>query len=127
MAQTRRWYDPRTYPVQLCGAQARQGDAVPESEPRYDSETDTLRHIYRGHDNASAVTNSRGVTVYFDPDTHEVLGFAIENFSAYYEANADDQGEFAVDLPARVPANLEEEMDFDAEAAKSGVRIAEFY
>jgi hypothetical protein len=67
------------------------------------------------------------VTVYFDPDTHEVLGFAIENFSAYYEANADDQGEFAVDLPARVPVNLEEEMDFDAEAAKSGVRIAEFY
>jgi len=26
-----------------------------------------------------------------------------------------------------VPANLEEEMDFDAEAIRSGVRIAEFY
>lgn len=98
-----------------------------ESEPRYDKDTDTLRHIYRGHDNASAVTNTRGVTVYFDPDTNEVLGFAIENFTAYYEANASAEGDFSVDLPARVPANLEEEMDFDAEAVKSGVRIAEFY
>lgn len=98
-----------------------------EREPKYDRETDTLRHIYRGHDNASAVTNAKGVTVYFDPETHEVLGFAIENFSAYYEANAGEDGEFAVDLPARVPANIEEEMDFDAEAVKSGVRIAEFY
>ena len=98
-----------------------------EGEPKYNSETDTLRHIYRGHDNASAVTNSKGVTVYFDPDTNEVLGFAIENFSDYYKANADEQGDFPVDLPARVPANLEEEMDFDAEAVKSGVRIAEFY
>jgi len=26
-----------------------------------------------------------------------------------------------------VPKSLEEEMDFDAEAARSGVRIAEFY
>ena len=32
------------------------------------------------------------------------------------------------ELPAKwVPANLEEEMDFDAEAITSGVRIAEFY
>jgi len=31
------------------------------------------------------------------------------------------------DLPVRVPVNLEEEMDFDAEAIRSGVRIAEFY
>lgn len=100
---------------------------MPEGEPKYDRETDTLRQIYRGHDNASAVTNSKGVTVYFDPDTHEVLGFLIERFSDYYAANADEEGNFAVDLPARVPANLEEEMDFDAEAVKSGVRIAEFY
>lgn len=98
-----------------------------EREPKYDPESDTLRHIYRGHDNASAVTNSKGVTVYFDPDTHEVLGFVIERFAEYYKANADSEGEFAVDLPARVPANLEEEMDFDAEAVQSGVRIAEFY
>lgn len=97
------------------------------TEPKYDSDTDTLRHIYRGHDNASAVTNSNGVTVYFDPDTHEILGFAIEQFSDYYKANADEDGNFPVDLPARVPANLEEEMDFDVEAMKSGVRIAEFY
>jgi hypothetical protein len=100
---------------------------VSEGEPKYSSDTDTLRHIYRGHENASAVTNSKGVTVYFDPDSHEVLGFAIEKFSEYYKANADDQGEFPVDLPARVPSNLQEEMDFDAEAVTSGVRIAEFY
>ena len=98
-----------------------------EGEPKYSSDTDTLRHIYRGHENASAVTNSKGVTVYFDPDSHEVLGFAIEKFSEYYKANADDQGEFPVDLPARGPSNLQEEMDFDAEAVTSGVRIAEFY
>jgi hypothetical protein len=67
------------------------------------------------------------VTVYFDPDTHDVLGFAIANFRAYYEAHATPEGDFQVDLPAKVPPNLEEEMDFDAEAVKSGVRIAEFY
>ncbi len=97
------------------------------SDPHYDSQSDSYRHIYRGHDNASAVTNSDGVTVYFDPDTHEVLGFSIANFSAYYEANADEGGDFVVSLPSDVPKNLEEEMDEDAEAARSGVRIAEFY
>jgi hypothetical protein len=30
-------------------------------------------------------------------------------------------------LPARVPVNIEEEMDFDAETLTTGVRIAEFY
>jgi hypothetical protein len=28
------------------------------SDPNYDAATDTYRQIYRGHDNASAVTNS---------------------------------------------------------------------
>jgi len=96
-------------------------------DPNYNAQTDTYRMIYRGHDNASAVTSGEGVTVYFDPDTHEVLGFAIVNFSAYYDAHVTPEGEFTVDLPTRVPANLEEEMDFDAEAITSGVRIAEFY
>jgi len=97
------------------------------SDPNYNPETDTYRQIYRGHDNASAVTNSEGLTVFFDPDTQDVLGFQIANFSAYYEAHVTPEGEFTVDLPTRVPANLEEEMDFDAEAITSGVRIAEFY
>ena len=97
------------------------------SDPNYNPKTDTYRQIYRGHDNASAVTSSKGVTVYFDPDTHEVLGFSIAEFTTYYKDNADANGEFQVDLPARVPANVEEEMDFDAEVAQSGVRIAEFY
>ncbi len=56
-----------------------------------------------------------------------MLGFAITGFRAYYEAHATPDGEFEVSLPAKVPANLEEEMDFDAEAIRSGVRIAEFY
>lgn len=97
------------------------------SDPHYDPDSDSYRHIYRAHDNASAVTSGGGVTVYFDPDTHEVLGFSIVSFSAYYEANVDENGEFVVDLPSHVPKSLEEEMDFDAEAARSGVRIAEFY
>jgi preprotein translocase subunit SecB len=56
-----------------------------------------------------------------------VLGFSIVNFSAYYAANAGEDGEFEVTLPSRVPANLEEEMDYDAEMLQKGVRIAEFY
>lgn len=83
--------------------------------------------IYRGHDNASAVTNSEGLTVYFDPDTNDVLGFSITTFSVYYETHVTEGGEFEVNLPTKVPANLEEEMDFDADAIRSGVRIAEFY
>lgn len=97
------------------------------SDPNYDAATDTYRQIYRGHDNASAVTNSEGLTVFFDPDTNDVLGFSISSFSAYYEAHKTEAGEFEVSLPAKVPVNLEEEMDFDADALRSGVRIAEFY
>lgn len=96
-------------------------------EPTYDKDTDVYRHIYRGHPSASAVTNADGVTVFFDPDTHELLGFQIADFGKYYEANKTPDGEFELILPTRVPANLEEEMDFDAETLRSGVRIAEFY
>lgn len=101
--------------------------ALSTSDPNYDAATDTYRQIYRGHDNASAVTNSEGLTVYFDPDTNEVLGFSIAGFSAYYESHKTEDGEFEVNLPTRVPAPQEEEMDFDAEQIRSGVRIAEFY
>ena len=44
------------------------------SDPNYDAATDTYRQIYRGHDNASAVTNNEGLTVYFDPDTQRRAG-----------------------------------------------------
>lgn len=96
-------------------------------EPTYDKASDTMRAIWRGHDSASAVTNTKGVTVFFDPDTHEVLGWQIAGFTAYYEANKAPGGGFDIDLPTRIPANLEEEMDFDEEQLRSGVRIAEFY
>jgi hypothetical protein len=105
----------------------RRRPALSDRDPNYDSETDTYRQIFRGHDNASAVTNSEGLTVYFDPDTNDVLGFSIVSFSVYYEAHVTDDGDFEVSLPTKVPVNLEEEMDFDAEAIRSGVRIAEFY
>jgi len=101
--------------------------ALPASDPNYDPATDVYRQIYRGHDNASAVTNTEGLTVYFDPDTNEVLGFTITKFSDYYKAHATEDGDFEVSIPKWVPANLEEEMDFDADSIKSGVRIAEFY
>lgn len=97
------------------------------NEPKYDAASDTYRCIYRGHDNASAVTDQEGVTIFFDPDTHDVLGFSIANFTAYYKAHVTDEGEFEVTLPAKVPSPLAEEMDLDAEMLKSGVRIAEFY
>lgn len=109
------------------GSPCKEPGTLSASDPNYDAATDTYRQIYRGHDNASAVTNAEGLTVYFDPDTNDVLGFSIANFSAYYEAHKTDSGEFEVNLPAKVPVNLEEEMDFDAEAIRSGVRIAEFY
>lgn len=105
----------------------RRSSTLSASDPNYDAATDTYRQIYRGHDNASAVTNSEGLTVFFDPDTNDVLGFSISAFSSYYESHKTDAGEFEVSLPAKVPVNLEEEMDFDAEAIRSGVRIAEFY
>ena len=66
------------------------------------------------------MTNSKGVTVFFDPDTNEVLGYQIPNFTAYYEANKLPDGTYDIDLPTRVPANLEEEMDFDEEQARTG-------
>ena len=109
------------------GTLPRRRSTLSAADPNYDQSTDTYRQIYRGHDNASAVTNSEGLTVYFDPDTHEILGFSIANFSAYYESHKTEDGEFEVNLPTRVPAPQEEEMDFDAEQIRSGVRIAEFY
>jgi hypothetical protein len=101
--------------------------ALSAPDPNYDPATDTYRQIYQGHDNASAVTNSEGLTVYFDPDTHDVLGFTIATFSEYYKTHSTPEGEFEVSLPAKVPPSIEEEMDFDAETIRSGVRIAEFY
>lgn len=56
-----------------------------------------------------------------------MLGFSIANFTAYYKANATEEGEFEVNIPARVPAPLGEEMDFDEEQIRTGVRIAEMY
>ncbi len=96
-------------------------------DPFYNPENDTYRVIHSGHTNASSVTNTEGVTVFFDPDTHEVLGFSIVTFSQYYEAHVTDSGEFEVVLPARVPVNIEEEMDFDEDTIRSNVRIAEIY
>jgi len=96
-------------------------------DPFYNKETDTYRVIHRGHSSASAVTNTEGVTVFFDPDTHEVLGFTIAEFSQYYDDHVTDEGEFEVVLPARVPVNIEEEMDFDEETITNNVRIAEIY
>jgi hypothetical protein len=96
-------------------------------DPYYNKETDTYRVIHKGHPSASSVTNTEGVTVFFDPDNHDVLGFSIVNFSKYYEDHVTPEGEFEVVLPARVPANLEEEMDFDEETITNNVRIAEIY
>jgi len=96
-------------------------------DPFYNNENDTYRVIHNGHPNASAVTNTEGVTVFFDPETHEVLGFSIVEFSKYYDEHVTEDGEFEVVLPARVPVNLAEEMDFDEETINSNVRIAEIY
>ena len=83
-------------PIETCDAKE---IALSASDPNYDPATDVYRQIYRGHDNASAVTNNEGLTVYFDPDTNEVLGFAITKFSDYYKAHATEDGEFEVSIP----------------------------
>ncbi len=114
-------------PSPRLGPRPAKESTLSATDPNYDAATDTYRQIYRGHDNASAVTNAEGLTVFFDPDSHDVLGFSIANFSAYYESHKTEDGEFEVNLPAKVPAPQEEEMDYDAEAIRSGVRIAEFY
>lgn len=116
------WYH-RAAPQRL----RRRRSALSAADPNYDPATDTYKQIYQGHDNASAVTNSEGLTVYFDPDTNDVLGFSIAAFSEYYKTHSTPEGEFEVSLPAKVPPSIEEEMDFDAETIRSGVRIAEFY
>jgi hypothetical protein len=56
-----------------------------------------------------------------------VLGFQVANFAEYYKNHQTPDGEFEIVLPARVPVNIEEEMDFDADTLTTGVRIAEFY
>lgn len=96
-------------------------------DPFYNAETDVYRVIHEGHPSATAVTNAEGVTVFFHPETHDVLGFQIAAFSTYYANHVTPEGEFEVVLPARVPANLEEEMDFDVETMSTNVRIAEIY
>ena len=123
-AQQRRPLVPSRAHTLLCDAKE---TALSSPDPNYDPTTDVYRRIYQGHDNASAVTNSEGLTVYFDPDTSEVLGFTIAAFSEYYKSHVTADGEFEVNLPAKVPPGIEEEMDFDAETMSSGVRIAEFY
>ena len=67
-----------------------------EVEPVYDQASDTLKAIAKGHPSASAVTNSKGVTVFFDPDTNEVLGYLIQNFTKYYEDNKLPDGSYDV-------------------------------
>ncbi len=119
----RRRYDRPEDPVPQIGDK----EILLADDPYYDKESDTYRVIHKGHASASAVTNSEGVTVFFDPENHDVLGFSITQFSTYYEAHVTPAGEFEVVLPARIPANLEEEMDFDEETIRKGVRIAEFY
>jgi len=120
---------PISWPLlaSLAPGNHRRGGCALSPEPQYDQSSDTYRHIYKSHPNATAVTNSEGTTVFFDPDTHEVLGFQIVKFSEYYKTHQTPEGEFEIVLPARVPVNLEEEMDFDVESLTSGVRIAEIY
>ena len=83
-ARAWRWY--HWYHLPVPPAPPRRAPRVPRT-PTTTPRTDTYRQIYRGHDNASAVTNNEGLTVFFDPDTQDVLGFQIANFTAYYESH----------------------------------------
>ena len=98
-----------------------------EPDPHYDPADRHLQVVHRGHRQCLGGHEREGVTIYFDPDNHEVLGFTDPELRGVLQGQCGRERGVRGDLPAKVPAHLAEEMDFDAEMLKSGVRIAEFY
>ena len=72
-----------------------------ESLTRYDETTDTYHCSYGPPVPGITVHDTeRNLLVRVDPSTHQVIGFTIPNFRAWYAEHADPDGSFDVELPA---------------------------
>ena len=72
-----------------------------ESLTRYDETTDTYHCSYGPPIPGITVHDAeRKLLVRIDPGTHQVIGFTIPNFKAWYTEHADADGSFDVELPS---------------------------
>jgi len=72
-----------------------------ESLSPYAEHADTYHCSYGPPAPAATVHDpERNLLVRFDPATHQVVGFSIPNFRAWYAEHADEDGSFDVELPA---------------------------
>lgn len=72
-----------------------------ESLTRYDEAADTYHCSYGPPIPGITVHDAeRNLLVRIDPSTHQVIGFTIPNFKAWYAEHADNDGSFDVELPA---------------------------
>lgn len=72
-----------------------------ESLTHYDEAADTYHCSYGPPLPAVTVHDAeRGLLVRVDPQSHQVVGFSIPGFKAWYATHADPDGEFEVDLPS---------------------------
>ena len=72
-----------------------------ESLTRYDEATDTYHCSYGPPIPGVTIHDEeRNLLVRVDPGTHQVIGFTIPNFKAWYAEHADEDGSFDVELPS---------------------------
>jgi len=72
-----------------------------ESLTRYDEASDTYHCSYGPPIPGVTVHDTeRDLLVRVDPSTHQVIGFTIPNFKAWYADHADADGSFDVELPS---------------------------
>ena len=78
----------------------------------YDSTADIYHCSYGPPIPAATVHDQeRDILVRIDPETRQVVGFSIPNFRDWYDANADQDGSFEVDLPSVWPTDADEEVE----------------
>jgi hypothetical protein len=80
-----------------------------ESLSHYDEAADTYHCSYGAPVPAVTIHDvERGLLVRVEPRSRQVVGFSIPQFKAWHAANADDSGEFEVDLPSLWPLGPDE-------------------
>ena len=100
---------PGSEPSQEPGGSAADAGTVAPGDTftRYDQESDAFHCSYGAPMPALAVWDpEREVVVRVDRNTHQVLGFSIPEFAAWHGKNADENGEFELDLPDVWPMEL---------------------
>jgi hypothetical protein len=93
--------EPPEGPLSSVGA----GTQMPsDAMTRYDAEKDAYHCSYGIPSPALAVMDpERELIVRVDRHTFKVVGFSIPNFTEWHRKHADEEGNFAVDLPDRWP------------------------